>query len=189
MKTIDICTHCIHYMQAGGVAYTCTLVCGVPSISKYILIIHLKIKCMHVLKSPIALITTGTVYKLLRFYNSCRRYVTLSQMQVQKYMFIYWYFFLDQIECCLESNEFLCFYDNNQKLNNFVHVAFEGENRCLQQAYNRSRNLKTCKIVFIFLCRDSNSQITCLCMLETVYCNEQKQKVIKLEFRIKTAQN
>lgn len=77
MKTIDICTHCIHYMQTGGVACTWTLVCGVRSISKFILIIHLKTKCMRILKSPIiALITTGTVYKLLRFYNSCRRYVT-----------------------------------------------------------------------------------------------------------------
>lgn len=73
------CTHCILYMQTGGVACTCTLVCGVRSISKYILIIHLKIKCMHVLKSPIALITTETVYKLLRFYNSCSRYVTLAK--------------------------------------------------------------------------------------------------------------
>lgn len=130
MKTIDICTHCIHYMQTGGVACTWTLVCGVRSISKYILIIHLKIKCMRVLKSTIALITTGTVYKLLRFYNSCSRSIRhTSQMQVQKYMFIYWYFFLDQIESCLESNDFLCFYDNNQKLNNFENILIVAYSR------------------------------------------------------------
>lgn len=125
MKTIDICTHCIHYMQTGGVACTWTLVCGVPSISKYILIIHLKTKCIRILKSPIALITTGTVYKLLRFYNSCGRYVTLAKCKFRStWLFIY-YFFFDQMESCLESNDFLCFYDNNKKLNNFVHVAFK----------------------------------------------------------------
>lgn len=130
MKTIDICTHCIHYMQTGGVACTWTLVCGVRSISKYILIIHLKTKCMRILKSPIiALITTGTVYKLLRFYNSCRRYVTPAKCKFRSTCSYTGIFFLDLIESCLESNDFLCFYDNNQKLNNFENILIVAYSR------------------------------------------------------------
>lgn len=83
----------------------------------------------HFKESHIALITTGTVYKLLRFYNSCRRYVTPAKCKFRSTCSYTGIFFLDQIESCLESNDFHCFYDNNQKLNNFENILIVAYNR------------------------------------------------------------
>lgn len=124
MKTIDICTHCIHYMQTGGVACTWTLVCGVRSISKYILIIHLKTKCMRILKSPIIALSINCCDFIIHAEDTSHQ--PNASLEVHVHILV---FFLDQIESCLESNDFLCFYDNNQKLNNFENILIVAYSR------------------------------------------------------------